>query len=623
MKTIKMNENITFHLLNYINNRTNYAVIISGNYGIGKTYYIKNQLFPQIQKIMIDDNGVEKQKFRTIVISLFGVKNIEEIEKLIFFEAFKVNKTVKIGGAFLKGLLNTVNFDTKAFLEDAELTSGKLNNYENIVICIDDIDRRSKDLGLSEVFGFINDLVENNDAKVILVANEDILRGDGNTEKEDGYSILREKVIGISFPFIVDLNGIFESLVNFYKNDEKKYYDFLIQEKEYILDCIKTNKNNIRNFIFFLETFRNVFKELDQELDNNERLHLKKNEILIRILKFFLPISIEYKLGELGKENKKELLEYLKGSRIDWGLLNLQGEEREKTYIDKFKDKYNFKGNELIYFESIFNFILAFETYEVSKTILELESLYNTNSNNYDEKNEIFSKLRYWDFLDLSIDNYKSYSKRMLKLATDGKLQLDEYTEVFVYLIRFGNILQLDVSKLKKTLLKAINGNIEKYALKRNHLLNKSAMVPEHENYKDYEEILQACYDVNNKNKVRLQNIALKREYDVFELEPRKFMDNYSHNNVVIDKPFFVSQNFQKFWKTLLKMSNQDLLEFGYLIEQRYHNIYPDLQVEKVFVHKLKENVEKKIMSKRVNKLKKVPYIFLLKKINSIIHQFN
>ncbi|MFB0925976.1 MAG: hypothetical protein QMB65_11975, partial [Vicingaceae bacterium] len=76
-------------------------------------------------------------------------------------------------------------------------SSGKLINYSKIVLFIDDIDRKSKDLELKEFFGFINNLVENLDAKVILIANEDELRkeiGDDGTY----YSMLREKVIGIS-----------------------------------------------------------------------------------------------------------------------------------------------------------------------------------------------------------------------------------------------------------------------------------------------------------------------------------------------------------------------------------------------------------------------------------------
>ena len=48
-----MNEEITYRIKQYLELDTNYAIIINGDYGIGKTHYIKNYLFPKIAELKI------------------------------------------------------------------------------------------------------------------------------------------------------------------------------------------------------------------------------------------------------------------------------------------------------------------------------------------------------------------------------------------------------------------------------------------------------------------------------------------------------------------------------------------------------------------------------------------
>ena len=391
-----MNENITYHILNYIEQDTNYAVVISGNYGIGKTHYIENSLFPKIQEIIIEG----RPRFKTIAISLFGVTTIDDVERKIFLELFAPldwqKKGAKIISLFARGAGSFFNIDIDKVLKESTLSAGDLNKYNNLVICVDDLDRKSNALNLSEVYGFINNLTENLGAKVILIANEDNLRNEFNGQNTNAYSKKKKKVIGVSFPFQTNLREIFNQIINKYEIIDNLYFQFLNENMNYVIDCISRNEDNFRNLVFFVEQFKIVFKELNYEIDKLQNdLKNRKKDVLNLVLKSFLPICLEYKLGNLSNENQKELITYLQGNNFDWGLLNLDIELKEQTYLDIFKKKYNFNRNEINYFDSLFVFIIGVEKYDVKKNIDELESILNINQIHYDEKKEIYEKLHY------------------------------------------------------------------------------------------------------------------------------------------------------------------------------------------------------------------------------------
>ena len=53
--------------------KTHTAIMLTGEWGSGKTYYIENKLVPFLQN---------SQKNRCVVISLYGVESISEISSL-------------------------------------------------------------------------------------------------------------------------------------------------------------------------------------------------------------------------------------------------------------------------------------------------------------------------------------------------------------------------------------------------------------------------------------------------------------------------------------------------------------------------------------------------------------
>ena len=72
---------------NYLDEpKTQYAILINGKWGSGKTYYWKNEL----------KELAESKEFKTIYISLNGVSNTKELEQSIFY---KLIPYIEIGRA--------------------------------------------------------------------------------------------------------------------------------------------------------------------------------------------------------------------------------------------------------------------------------------------------------------------------------------------------------------------------------------------------------------------------------------------------------------------------------------------------------------------------------------------
>ncbi|KQK25040.1 hypothetical protein AR438_12970 [Chryseobacterium aquaticum] len=615
-----MNENLTLRILDYLEQKTNYAVIVTGKYGIGKTYYLENLLFPEIRKIKKHPGNEEK--YKTIKISLFGVTSIDEIEKLIFFEAYPIlkKKGVQIFGGLLKGAAKFVSIDVEEFFKDSGLTPSEINNYENFVICFDDIDRKSTDLNLSEVYGFINNLVENKSAKVILIANEDTLRKEMNVNDIDNYSILREKVIGVSFSFKPDNLSVINNLIESYQSDAE-YFDFLKSQSSYIINLVSIKDDNLRNVIFFLEHFKNVFSQSLKIINQNENLKKIKIDVLTDVLKFTLPIAFEYKLGKLDDKNLNLLIDYFTNKRINWSLFGENTTNHKSDYIDEFAEQYNDEQYRLRFFESILEYVIGNSILEDIKLLNEFQEIYKSESENFSEKELIYSKLRYWDCVDLSSNDYKKTTKNLIRLIDNNKLFLNEYATAFHYITRFDNPLNLKIENIKKKIISKIKSGKYQYV---KHLDFHLSIGPSEKYKDDIKEIINASIEKNHEIAKQNELDKLEDIFKSFEEDFDEFIENSQNiNNEFVFKPFFAGFNFKKLWKVIGKLKNKQLIELGFLIEYRYRvSIYPDIKIERAFLISLKEKLEKKVEVNKSNKLDISTYKFVINKIESVLPNF-
>lgn len=147
-----------------------YALLIDGEWGSGKTYFVQNCLIPHLRKEKRDVN----------YMSLYGVKNTSEIGEMICIQAIKQKhpqlgdkmdtKGGQITSTFISAAAKTLITIYNISEDDIGKLVQLLPNYDNNVIILDDVERCACDI--NELLGFINNFVEHSDASVILVANE-------------------------------------------------------------------------------------------------------------------------------------------------------------------------------------------------------------------------------------------------------------------------------------------------------------------------------------------------------------------------------------------------------------------------------------------------------------------
>jgi hypothetical protein len=169
-----------------------YCVMLSGTWGSGKTHFVTNSLKPLIEDA--------RKKF--IYVSAYGIRNSDDLEKAIFLAAYPLLKSGKVQAftAIVQSVLNSFKVNIEAILQ----VQASIN--ENVVICIDDIERCEAE-AVPAVLGIINTFITQNKAKVILICDETKLSA---VEK---YRSWKEKIVGRTFLYSPSIDDQISLLV--------------------------------------------------------------------------------------------------------------------------------------------------------------------------------------------------------------------------------------------------------------------------------------------------------------------------------------------------------------------------------------------------------------------------
>ena len=280
----------------YIQNRNiNQALMITGEWGCGKSYFVKNSVKEYLRK-----NGILDNK-NYIVFSLYGINNLVDFKTSFYDKIFinqylgesnKAQKTKNICERLFNSVSSTI--DTSAIgvpvkINLAELIhKSDLVQLEKCIFVFDDIERC--ELSATELWGFINKLTENRGIPVITVANESkILEKDSDTLN---YKTEKEKAVYCTLAFSYDIANIFDELVNEY--EEKDIREYVSSNKEIILEEIfRRQPNNIRTLKFVLAVLVNLLREI-YKLE--AKSFLEHSELYNRFLKYIVLRAIQYKV---------------------------------------------------------------------------------------------------------------------------------------------------------------------------------------------------------------------------------------------------------------------------------------------------------------------------------------
>lgn len=274
---MKTNQNIENYLDSYIVKKdTQYATLLTGKWGCGKTHFIKEYM--------------KKYQDRLIYVSLFGLKNIDDVNDAIFGAMYPklTSDTTKIATGLLKSVAKIgLQFDLDELNLKNKLMDFLTKNKDKHIFVFDDLERSF--ISYDEILGFISDLTENNSIKVILVANTNEIQ-DNNKET---FNKFKEKVI--SRTFVVQNND-----EGFWKFYYEKYFNLKEFSNE-IQEIFQKYANN---------NFRLLMQSSDDYIDFLENLansiFLKNKDFNKTLLKHFMYYSILYKKNNNFEEISKE-----------------------------------------------------------------------------------------------------------------------------------------------------------------------------------------------------------------------------------------------------------------------------------------------------------------------------
>jgi len=193
-------ELINQQIIKFLSSSEAEVMAIKGPWGVGKTY-----TWSRILENAKNDSGIAFEKYS--YVSLFGVNSLDTLKFTIFentvpkaiagdkvsLETFKGNFT---------GVLSSLGRRSTDFIRmlpaaknlAPAIESLSFLSLSEVLICIDDLERKGNGLDTKDVMGLVSHLKEQKKCKVVLLLN------DGESGIED-YKIYREKVLDYEVTF--------------------------------------------------------------------------------------------------------------------------------------------------------------------------------------------------------------------------------------------------------------------------------------------------------------------------------------------------------------------------------------------------------------------------------------
>ena len=231
--------------------KVDYAVLITGGWGSGKTYFIENYLNRKKTQL---SNDFYEHPFEIIKVSLFGISSEEEINQLIFEEMYKIiGKT-----AFKKVVNNSLKAvsvlcsclelipDPSPKLVSAKTAVGIFNNAatfagdvlneelnelkqhpRNIIVVFDDVERCA--MSKPVLLGYLNRYVEYLHVPCILLADDRIWNEAEKLQKDTStlhsMASTQEKVVGARFKIKTRPETVIEELLAVNDSDKETVHE--------------------------------------------------------------------------------------------------------------------------------------------------------------------------------------------------------------------------------------------------------------------------------------------------------------------------------------------------------------------------------------------------------------
>ena len=323
---------------NYLSMESTGALMVSGEWGCGKTYHIEKVIIPTLRQ----------EGWNSTKVSLFGIESVNEIPLRIAanykrLESDKCEGTEKkkkkswlfglgkekAGKVLAKGAQIASNISWLESFVDVKTLVGNNSDllYEFIsaeknVIILDDIERVIDTIDVHTLLGAINDLVEQRGYKVVVIANNSYMQ-----QKGEAKLVFKEKVIEKTLVYEPDVVSIFKKLCG--KDYSAPFTEFMTTQKAVeVIDPshpsykedkgLQVELHNIRILKFALAHFSKIYEGCDAFLKNENKDFA--DSFLLSLWACTVGVAIEYKKDRLTYKDKGQFAQYVELSSIDWEL---------------------------------------------------------------------------------------------------------------------------------------------------------------------------------------------------------------------------------------------------------------------------------------------------------------
>ena len=615
-------EDLVESILDYIrSDYTDYAIMINGEWGSGKTYFWNNKIKKKIESMQL--NG---KRYTTIYMSLYGISNLEEISKKIFIETTQLmdknlRKFMESTGQdtipeYAKTGIDMANF-FGVTQNDNKLDYGEFFATDDKVLCFDDLERANVDV--IDILGYINNFVEHDHIKTIIICNEKELSTklkSSNIEmktfiatylldkqnelnkadkpmvekiqdkiehvfdKANDYERIKEKLIGETFEYAPKFDYIINGILMRYE-DDPDLIRFLRENTGLIIATFnRSGTRNLRILKHSLNDFKKIYDMVNKSYPNTS------HRIMQTMLIFTIAISFEIKAGKVTKDkfvNIKDNEEYksiLVSSRILMDNRQFYIKEFDNNYYYNFKSEYRFfKFIEYYVRTRIFDMRLFKENMETIINTVDTENL------------PAYKRLLTEEYWKIPDDQFNKIIEEILEEVKEGKLKLIDIVKLFAYFSYFSrkNLIDYDLKTLKSIFFNGMNISslTSEYCPNVEEELGKIAI---EEVAEDMDDILKHFYILNTQ---LLDKTYTEKAAEIMKCIPMKMEQFYEQfDKECMEIPIFKYYDSFQLFQRISCASNEDIVLIKEKLVDRANRYTSQIEPEMKNIKQLKQIID-------------------------------
>ena len=626
-------EDLVESILDYVRaDYTDYAIMINGEWGSGKTYFWNHKVKNKIESLQL--NG---RKYTTIYMSLYGISNLEEISKKIFIE------TTQLMDKNLKKYMDshgqtTIPEYAKTGLDMANFfgvtKNGEKVDYEAFfstddkVLCFDDLERANVDV--VDILGYINNFVEHDHIKTIIICNEkelatkfkssniemktfiatylldkqnELTKGEEKPMVEkirdkieyvfdnaNDYERIKEKLIGETFEYAPKFNYIINGLLMRYENNPD-LIRFLRENTNLIISTFnKSGTRNLRILKHSLNDFKKIFEIVNKTYPNT------KLRVLQTMLIFTIAVSFEIKAGKITKnkfvniQSNEEYKAILVSSRVLMDNRQFYIKEFDNNYYFNFKSEYRF-----------FKFIEIYvrtRIFDMKALKKDMDAIINTIDT---EKLPGYKRLLTEEYWKISDEQFPRIIQEVIEEVKKGSLQLIEIVKLFSYFSYFikRGLINNDIKETKQIFIDGMNKSVQisKYCDNVEEELSRVGII--NESSQEMEEVLKHFEKLNNQLEEKMYKDKADEIFRYIPIKMEQFYDRF--DSECMEFPIFKYYDAYRMFQRITCASNEDIVRIKEILIDRAKKYTNKLKSEYTFMKQLKNVLEDYCKGKEIN----------------------